>query len=307
MGYRGIDAAESRLKLLPPRDRSEDLHGLALRAPNRSVCPTRRRPTTITLMTPIRVTSVDGVSLDAVIHYADGARPRGTAVLAHGLTVDMDEGGMFIRLAERLAETGFSVLRFSYRGHGRSDGTQRGVTIAGELLDLQAIVEYATTTLPEPRAIVAASFGAVSTALSLPYLDGVERLVLWNPVLDLIRTFVAPELPWGLENFSAAQQHLLHSQGFLRIDGSFELGRVMFEEFQLYHPHAAFTGDGRPALVVHGTHDTYVSFDIARDAALRRGCDIHPIQGSDHGFDSPEREDEAIQVTVEWLAERRTS
>jgi alpha-beta hydrolase superfamily lysophospholipase len=146
-------------------------------------------------MTPIRVTSVDGVSLDAVIHRSDGVPPRGTAVLAHGLTVDMDEGGMFIHLAEALAEAGFTVLRFSYRGHGRSGGTQRGVTIAGELLDLQAIVGYITSALPEPLAIVAASFGAVSTALSLSYLVKVEQFVFWNPVLDLIRTFVAPELP----------------------------------------------------------------------------------------------------------------
>jgi alpha-beta hydrolase superfamily lysophospholipase len=34
----------------------------------------------------------------------------------------MDEGGMFVRLADRLAETGFSVLRFSFRGHGKSGG-----------------------------------------------------------------------------------------------------------------------------------------------------------------------------------------
>ena len=83
----------------------------------------------------------------------------------------MDEGGMFVRLADRLAAEGFTVLRFSFRGRGKSAGSPRGVTIAGELLD-----------------------------------------------------------PWGLRNFGPQQQEELHRAGFLLIDYTFQLGRVMFEE-----------------------------------------------------------------------------
>jgi hypothetical protein len=83
-----------------------------------------------------------------------------------------------------------------------------------------------------PATIVAASFAAVSASLSLPWLGSrLHRLVLWNPVLDLTDTFVEPTLPWGKENFSSPQQDLLVSQGFLVVDGGFELGRVVFEEF----------------------------------------------------------------------------
>ena len=105
---------------------------------------------------------------------------------------------MFVRLAERLAAAGFDVVRFSFRGHGGSAGTQRGVTIAGECLDLQAVIEWVRGRFAGPILIVAASFGAVSTLLSLPWLtEGVHRLVLWNPVLDLRHTFLEPELAWG--------------------------------------------------------------------------------------------------------------
>lgn len=182
-------------------------------------------------MTPIEMSSVDGVHLEATVHQSAGQRPWGTVILAHGITVDMDEGGMFVRLAERLVDVGLTTFRFSYRGHGRSGGTQRGVTIAGELLDVQAVVDHAAHAFSEPLAIVAASFGAVSTTLSLPYLPQVSEIVLWNPVLDLDRTFITPELPWGLANFGQNQQRLLRTQGFLLVDGEFELGRVMFESF----------------------------------------------------------------------------
>lgn len=141
---------------------------------------------------------------------------------------------MFGRLADGLAGEGFGVLRFSFRGHGRSDGTQQGATIAGEILDLQAALDAAGK---GSRCLLAASFGAVPTCLSLPYREGVPRsLVLWNPVLDLHRTFVEPSLPWAVENFGPSQQALLASQGFFSVEGTFEVGRVLFEEIRRHRP-----------------------------------------------------------------------
>lgn len=196
------------------------------------------------------------------------------------------------------------MLRFSFRGHGKSAGSQRGVTIAGELLDLQGAVEFVSRDQEPPLAIVAASFGAVSTTLSLPHLDQLTSLVLWNPALDLRRTFIEPELPWGLRNFRPQQQEELHRAGFLFIDYTFQLGRVIFEELKRYDPRRSFVESHVPALVIHDDRDTYVSYEIAREAASDRGADFHTIAGSEHGFDSPEREEEATEVTVEWLTRR---
>ncbi|MPZ28467.1 MAG: alpha/beta fold hydrolase [Micromonosporaceae bacterium] len=254
-------------------------------------------------MQQLKLLSLDGIRLDAAVHEPAGGRSRGTVLLVHGITADLDEGGMFVRLAERLAQVGFTALRFSFRGHGRSGGTQRGATIAGEMLDVEAVIEYVTAGHPGQVSVVAASFGAVPAVLSLPDLEGlVSRLVLWNPVLDLRATFVEPELPWGKHNYSPAQQELLASQGFLLVDGEFALGRVMFDEFRHYRPDRRFVASDLPALVVHGDQDSSVSYEIARAAAAAKpNCAFHTIAGSDHGFDSREREDEAIAVTVTWL------
>ncbi|MCA1702042.1 MAG: alpha/beta fold hydrolase [Actinobacteria bacterium] len=250
--------------------------------------------------------AADGVVLDAALHLPVGAHPRGAVVQAHGINADMDEGGMFRRLADSLTDEGFGVLRFSFRGHGRSDGAQQGATIAGEILDLQAAVDAAREGFRAPLSVVAASFGAVATCLSLPYLQGVLRsLVLWNPVLDLHRTLVEPSLPWAVENFGAVQQALLASQGFFSVESTFEVGRVMFEEMRHYRPIDDFVRSQVPALVVHGNRDSAVPYGIARDAADARGsCDFYTVRGSDHGFDSREHEDEAITATITWLTER---
>ncbi|PPJ04104.1 alpha/beta hydrolase [Nocardia nova] len=255
-------------------------------------------------MERVEVSSVDGITLEAAVVRSNSPVRRGVVVLVHGITVDMDEGGgMFVRLTEQLATAGFDVVRFSFRGHGGSEGTQRGVTIAGECLDLQAVIEWTHGRFAGPVSIVAASFGAVSTLMSLSWLgDSLHRLVLWNPVLDLQHTFLKPELPWGIENFGAAQQKALQDDGFLVVDGEFELGRVLFEEFARYHLADEFLTARVPVLVVHGDRDAAVSYSIAAEAAKGRPDTVlHTVVGSDHGFDSRDREDEAISVTVTWL------
>jgi len=248
----------------------------------------------------LKFAAADGVPLDAVAHLPRSDVGRGTIVLVHGMTLDMDEGGMFVRLADRLAAEAFTVVRFSFRGHGNSGGSQRGVTIAGEMLDLDAATSHAAG----PLAIVAASFGAVVTTLSLPYLRQLRSLVLWNPALDLRHTFIEPELPWGRKNFGPRQQQELHRSGVILIDDTFEVGRVMFQEIERYDPRRGFVESHVPALVIHGDRDSYVSYDIAKSAASEQGADFHTIEGSDHGFDSPARKEEAIRTTVDWLVRR---
>ena len=43
----------------------------------------------------------------------------------------MDEVNVNLK---KCADNGFDVVRFSFRGHGKSGGTQKEVTIAGEML-----------------------------------------------------------------------------------------------------------------------------------------------------------------------------
>jgi len=253
-------------------------------------------------MEELQIRSIDGITLDACVHRSTKPISRGTVVQAHGISADMDEGGMFVRLADRLAEAGLSAVRFSFRGHGKSGGTQRGMTIAGEMLDLNAVIDYTVDQLPGRLAIVAASFGAVSACLSLPLIEHrVEALVLWNPVLDLQRTFVNPQTPWAMRNFSPRAVAALADTGYLLLDGAFQVGGVLYHEMRAHDPLAAFMSSGVPSLIIHGDADSYVPYSVAAEAADARGCDFFTITGSDHGFDGRQNEDTAIEETVRWL------
>lgn len=252
----------------------------------------------------ISLESIDGIALDAVVHSAQTQSSMGAIIQAHGITADMNEGGMFVRLAEALANAGFDVLRFSFRGHGSSGGTQCGMTIAGEMLDLQSAIEYVKERFNKPLSIVAASFGAVSTCLSLTFIQNkLKSLALWNPVLDLRRTFIKPELPWAKESFNPEGFQQLLSQGYLLLDGEFKIGRVLYEEMKNYNPFTYFVESEIPSMIVHGDKDSYISYDISKKASKKHSnCEFFTIKDSDHGFDGRENEDNAIKITVNWLS-----
>lgn len=256
-------------------------------------------------MEQVKFNSIDGIELDGTIELVAVDAPW--ILLVHGITATKDEGGMYTRLSDGLARAGFNSLRFSFRGHGQSGGSARGVTIAGEQLDFEAALNFM---LQKNRSsvrpvVLASSFGAVALCLSLPYLESrLSGYVLWNPVLDLKRTFVLPELPWQVANFGVRAENQIREVGYVTVDGSFQIGRVMFNEFSLYDPLESFENSGGHCLIVHGDKDDSVSYSIAEAAANVKKCEFVTISGSDHGFDGEDFEAKAIGASIEWIKRR---
>src|ERR1700728_882700 len=135
------------------------------------------------------ISSLDGTRLDASI-VTPASGDSGTVLLIHGITAEKNEGGMYVRLASRLADKGIGSLRFSFRGHGKSDGAQSGLTIGGELADIFSAF-HAVIDQSRPLYAVASSFGAVQLIALIHSLElPLEKIVFWNPVLDLSGTFL---------------------------------------------------------------------------------------------------------------------
>lgn len=253
--------------------------------------------------------SLDGTPLCAVAH--DAPAPRGTVVLAHGITVDKDESGdtvngvgAFVELADCLEQASYNVLRFDFRGHGESGGRQEDMTIAGELLDLTASVAAARQRWGGTRlALVAASFGAVSAVLYAAYgrAHDLACLVLWNPVLDLRQTFLEPALPKPQLFFNAQGFAHLEAHGYLLLD-CFRVGRCLVEEMRRLEPFAHLPHVACPVLTLHGQRDSYVPFAVAQAHAL---CNPHsrfvPLPEADHGFMQPADRAIVIPETLGWL------
>ncbi len=135
---------------------------------------------------------------DAATGMAEGAAPRGVAIIAHphplfGGTMD---NKVVQTLARAFVASGYTAVRFNFRGVGGSAGTyDEG---RGELDDLLAVVRQVAPEGPGavPIALAGFSFGAFVTSHALAALWGrraIERVVLVGTAAS--RFTVAPVPP----------------------------------------------------------------------------------------------------------------
>jgi len=88
-------------------------------------------------------------------------------------------------LAGRLADAGFHVLRFDYRGGGDSAGEPGEARVEGWLEDTAAALDEVRETAGSARAaLVGLRLGATLATLTARQRGGVEALVLWDPVTE---------------------------------------------------------------------------------------------------------------------------
>lgn len=244
----------------------------------------------------------DGLNLSYKHAYSE--KPNNTiCILAHGITVDMSEGGIFDRMSMYLREKGIDTIQFDFRGHGNSDGNSKGMTIAGEILDLCAVINYCLQNNYKDIYLLSASFGAVSTScLPIYYKSKISKLVLWNPVLDLLKTFIDPVLPWGKASFNTESLNKMLMTGSLFIDGEFEISSILIDEFKLYKLIERLREYNIKTMIIHGDKDTYVPFDVAEDTAnALNNCKFIRIKGAEHGFGRKEEEELVVKNTLLYL------
>jgi alpha-beta hydrolase superfamily lysophospholipase len=231
--------------------------------------------------------SLDGTRLRGTL-----LRPEhdcaGTVVLVHGAGVARDEGGFFTRLAAGLANSGFASLRFDFRAHGESEGTQAELTLCGVAYDIRAAVEHAShETGAGPVALVGASFGGgLSAMYAADFPAQVSRLVLFNPLIDYKRRFVDEKPYWANDYINDEAGQKLAAHGLLGHSSSFALSRAVLNEVFYVRPDMAVGRISVPTLILHGTKDTFIPVESSRKyvAKIPAPARLIEIEGAQHGF-----------------------
>jgi len=244
---------------------------------------------------------------------ADGTELRGTlndaalnsgagVVIAHGLTVDREEDGVFTNLANELAGAGLSSFRFDFRGHGKSGGRSEDMTVAGEALDLAAALDWAREKGFKRMGLVAASFAGASTSLIVPIRPEVGALVMWNAVVDFAPIF-SPDNPDAREFWNGARE-TARKNGFVETGpGKFRLGRALMEEMGTFRPADLFAGLKLAVLFIHGDIDALVPWPASAALAERiPGAVFKTLAGAGHGFHGEKDMKEACRLAVEFLS-----
>ena len=153
------------------------------------------------------LTALDGTSLRTLVWQADGA--RGRILLVHGLG---EHAGRYERLAEALANRGYSVFVHDQRGHGLSGGRKGWVSSFDVFVeDLGSAVAGAMQSLTGPRGLFlyGHSMGALvlmrylearrpdtpGVVLSTPWLGTAHPIPRWKELAATVLRRVAPSFP----------------------------------------------------------------------------------------------------------------
>lgn len=132
--------------------------------------------------------------LHAVFTAASGKRRRRAVVFCPAFGAEFTRTHRASRLlAQRLAANGFDTLRFDYYGTGDSAGEDHEFTADGAVDDaLAAIAEAQDLSGARRVMLVGMRDGAAIALRAAAHARGVDRLVLWDPVIDEFPDDAAP-------------------------------------------------------------------------------------------------------------------
>ncbi len=206
---------------------------------------------------------------------------RGTLVMCHGIEMDRDEWeGLYARLADRIAEEGFSSIRFDFRGHGESGMSDLDLSVTGAVMDLEAILEETA----ENVHVLASSFGAVPAILCADEHD-FETLTLLCPLIDTQRNYFQP----ARDSFMDENREEFEEKGYIKRPSGYRMSARLLYEMRSLRPQKVLEGLETPVLTVQGGEDSAVPPKVAEKYGSPNPASRYlEIEGSEHGLVDPQ-------------------
>lgn len=248
----------------------------------------------------------EGDQLVGMIHEpVEGGGAKPGVVMLHGFTGNrIEQHQMFVKTARKLAQAGFYVLRFDFRGSGESQGRFVRMTTSGEISDaLVAIDWFKANTGVDPYqvAVLGFSMGGCVAAYAAAQTD-VKALILWSAVAKTVDVFTQ-KAPYEVMRNQARQKGYLELQGW-------KIGYPFVEELHSLNPLEVVQKYVGPALIIHGSDDPTVPTEHGQlyyDQIPSTDKELIIIDGADHTYNKIEWEQELIAKTVEWLQNKMQS
>ena len=153
------------------------------------------------------VFTCEGQPLLGILHRADGAPRCGVVIVVGGPQYRVGSHRQFVLMARSLAQSGYAVLRFDYRGMGDSDGEMR--TFESVAADIRAAIDTLMHRVPS------------LTGVALWGLCDAASAALMYCTQDKRVQGVAIANPWVRSQAGQAQSYIKHYYGQRLLQRSF--------------------------------------------------------------------------------------
>ncbi|ACD82144.1 alpha/beta hydrolase [Candidatus Methylacidiphilum infernorum] len=238
---------------------------------------------------PSEIRNAHGERLDFI--YTPGSADNNTLIIiAHGITAHKDRP-MLVTLTNYLAKNGIHSLRFSFSGHGKSEGKFEEFTPTKEVGDLQSVFNA----LPgwTKYGYVGHSLGA---AVGVLFASQDPRVSFLISLAGMAYTAAFAEREFGT---------VTPGQGYMWDMPEFPLSKVLIEDMnRIDNVKEAAKKIKLPWLFIHGLADDVVPPQDSRDLfAIASGPKkLVEIPGCDHLFPPP-HDSFMAETVVNWLKE----
>lgn len=217
----------------------------------------------------------------------------------HGLPGSSDQ---ISGVATRLAEAGFAVLTFDFRGFRSSEGI---FSLAGEIKDAQAAVKHFIDSgyiSPEWIGIYAPSYGATVGVMEAITNRLITAVALRAPVYDPLVFAKSPLIPAAVDELLRTKPNEVHGLTDPKLRGEVLEGMIrdakkfnVMNEIHKLAPTPLFiiTGDADKGIDVAGVTRLF--------NAAKEPKEMIVVPGADHNLTNPIAYEKTMTAIVEWF------
>ncbi len=209
----------------------------------------------------VRFPGGSGHELAAIVDSA--GPPEGSPVIlfSHCFTCSKDLKAI-VRISRRLAELGFTLLRYDMTGLGQSHGDFAQTNFTTNLADLQAAAAFAAQQFGPPRFLIGHSFGGAASLAAAAARDSHDLLQELRGVITLAAPADTQHLATLLDRLNPAIEAT--GQGDVTIGGlTWTITRQMLTDFRRHRLSDLIPQIDLPLLLFHSPEDQTVGFDEA--------------------------------------------
>ena len=255
-------------------------------------------------MVGIRAVPTEFTSEDETIrgHFVvlPGEGPYPGICKFHGLPGGPDQVSGIVT---KLAQYGFAVLTFDFRGFRQSDGI---FTLSGQIKDAKAAVTHlleSELTLDSGAGVYGASYGGAVAVCAVAQDPRVNALCLRAPVYDTLQFAQSPMIRPTVDYIIETDPNQIH--GIEKPEIQEMILARMIDDAKIHNPLNEIAKiSPRPLLIIHGTDD--VGIDLAGVKRLFELAgepkDLVIVEGADHVLSNPVAYEITMSTVVEWFS-----
>lgn len=219
----------------------------------------------------------------------------------HGLPGSSDQVS---GIASRLAENGYAVLTFDFRGFRRSEGL---FSLAGEIEDAKAAVSHlleSDYTISNWIGVYGASFGGAVAICAASRDQRITTVCVRAPVFDTLWFAKSPMIRPVVEDLLQTLPDEIHGLADPSIRE--KILQKMIDDAHIYNPmNVIHEVSPRPLFIVTGSGDVGIPVEEVRrlyDKA-KKPKEFAVVEGADHNLSNPDHFAMTCELVVSWFRE----